>query len=1711
MRKEPMHQAVQIIRQKRRHRVWNRAAVVVFSTTYMLIIPAITMEQTAYCGIEAHTHEEACFEKQLVCAVEEAAPHIHSESCYQEEQVLICGQNEEPGHVHDESCIQRELVPVCTEDHAHSDACYQTVESYICGQTESEGAHSHESACYETESVLACGQEENAEGHVHTEACYEAVLICPKEEHEHTLGCFSNPEADVETQAVWEKTVSDIELTGIWADDVLAVAESQLGYEESARNYVVTEDDQKKGYTRYGAWYGDPYGDWCAMFVSFCLHYAGVEGYPLDANCPNWLETLSRDPYQSYFAAENYDPQPGDLIFFNTDDKEDADHIGIVTENIEGTDAAPALVKTIEGNSSNRVQYVTYEKNDPQILGYGRLPENPNRIGLEQQFSFAVTTAEGQILTLSGPLASLPYPADEITITAEKVVSETATALVDAAVADTNLENGYVYLFDVRLWHNGEEIEPIGPVSLSISGVAATEEDQSAKVFHVDEESGQATDMNAEVQEDGEIVFDTDHFSLYSIVLPAEEGVIEITSSMSAKWDPSSHSLVSLVFTATNNDVGNVYYGVQYSDNGGETWMTAAESDKTGKKQTATLNATTALADAPLDRIFRVYATDKNTNPDKVKTGVTRAVTLYGVFDSVKSGFTDWLTESYVQDFGGTTPATVGELYQAFDLFYSLPELNLEIRAEGTQMYVDAVTDAVGTFTFEWQYLDEEGNWHSLCDDTGASIHASEIELLQDGGKQVRCKMYESNVLRAVSARKMINPKRLEYEVAIQKINRSLGLGDLEIGGHVFNDLFYYGNVAADNRVPFNNASEYADYLAGLYLSDGLDAVRAAWDYYLYDLYDPHYQSLGNQKGNYPNETVGDGGLGWPKDSDSSFHGNLTPEVKPLTYDFLEDGVDYNNFISNLTKTATADAPGDENTEREYSIDLLADAQAKADGPVAMVLQIQTSWQMFDMLHANALKGEGATAVGSVSYNTELANLYAIKHALLRFVDYMEENHLGGNLVLGITEVQHAGSSSMLNGQDGSGKALCVSNDYDVLRQAIINWDSFGNCEHVHYDTDALKTATANLESNLAGWKDMYGTPIQYADIRKVAVIIGGPTENSNGKDGYGCTLPWSTFQSAKLNSVYSIRTNNGTSNGSGLISWLDNAANNTGSAFHDGTGTTFTDKYVATTEEAVFQYLVRIAETEMMSKGLDITAADKYVENVTVTDTIVDELFLLDTEEEIVATIYNADGSIDTTIADNPKVLSLDDPNLTIAPGEQPGTTKITYNFGTVYNTKKCGLHFSVKANEDYIGSNNVYSNLGTPEVTYQHTVLDREGNSTGIVKDYSVDCYNTPQVNVPIRFNTTDGDEVTILVGDKVNLADLSPAIVEHAESLIDNYDQINGTLSYTWVLPDGTEVPAGSVTVVNGSIGAQSLPSREYEFTGKAPGRYECTLKVTFTPEPVDTTSKNFSDEQTAVPVGSLTKEGNVWINVYAGDSTERFLVRKVWLGSPPSGTDTLTFRVLAGGEPVQDDSGSDRLYTLDAANGWETEVSGLPSVVDGVIQSYSVEGYPVPDGYVATYSSTTQQEDDYAGKLILTFTPSSNQDNKTLKIICSYNGQEYTYVTPRDSYKSNRSYSFTVDNLPLDENGEPYAGQLVSIVKVGDGKTVELSASSVSSEKYLRGTSVLQVKVITNAVAYELPKTGGPGITQFTLSGLCLVAGTLVYIYSARRRRERGIRN
>lgn len=327
-------------RQKKR---WNgvirvAAAVVVFCTTYALILPAITMENLPKCGKEEHIHSEECYVPVTAEPTEPPTAHIHTDECYSQGQgTPVCGVEASEGHTHSASagCYAETTALICGipegEAHTHGEGCFKTTEILNCALEESEG-HQHTENCYEWERVLSCGLSgeaespaggdaesvpapengaeestgaENApeltctlpedENHTHGPLCYgEWKLICPLEEHTHSEACFSDPTADLETAADWEKTLANVELSGVWAEDVLAVAESQLGYQESDRNYTVSEDGRLLGYTRYGAWYGIPYGDWCAMFVSFCLNYSGVprEAFPWEASCPRWVEAL---------------------------------------------------------------------------------------------------------------------------------------------------------------------------------------------------------------------------------------------------------------------------------------------------------------------------------------------------------------------------------------------------------------------------------------------------------------------------------------------------------------------------------------------------------------------------------------------------------------------------------------------------------------------------------------------------------------------------------------------------------------------------------------------------------------------------------------------------------------------------------------------------------------------------------------------------------------------------------------------------------------------------------------------------------------------------------------------------------------------------------------------------------------------------------------------------------------------------------------------------------------------------------------------------------------------------------------------------------------------------------------------------------------------------------------------------------------------------
>lgn len=473
----PVSRAGEFVAAKRRRQIWTKAVgvlacVVVFCTTYALILPAITLESGAHCGYVEHQHTDECYTQQLICGIEaqeeqegqeSVQGHVHTGECYGEVETLVCDQPESGGHTHTETC-------------------YDAEGALTCGQEESEG-HTHTAECYAVESVLTCGQEEGqpeaAQPHVHTEACYGPVLTCELEEHTHTDACYVDVTADLETAADWEATLP-AELTGVWTDDLIAVAESQLGYTESTVNYTLTEDGSHKGYTRYGAWYGMPYEDWCAMFASFCLNYAGIpaESMPRASACQSWIDTLSSESWNLYVAVErqegssdstedSYLPDPGNLVFFDFNGDGASDHVGIVAEYNEATLMKGAELKTIEGNSSSKVQYVTYDPADPAIMGYAMLPEN-----------LTTLTYAGEDYTVAvayGLDAELP---ENVELSAAEYAKDSETYLARYAEAAalygwTEDKTDSIRLFDVGLYVDGQEVEPAAPVRVTITYTGA--------------------------------------------------------------------------------------------------------------------------------------------------------------------------------------------------------------------------------------------------------------------------------------------------------------------------------------------------------------------------------------------------------------------------------------------------------------------------------------------------------------------------------------------------------------------------------------------------------------------------------------------------------------------------------------------------------------------------------------------------------------------------------------------------------------------------------------------------------------------------------------------------------------------------------------------------------------------------------------------------------------------------------------------------------------------------------------------------------------------------------------------------------------------------------------------------------------------------------------------------------------------------------------
>ena len=282
----------------------------------------ISMTAQYQCGEEEHTHTADCYTKVLTCSYEEGelenadevaaaaaatsqptieeepaplslepqiefVPHEHTEDCYTEVQTLTCMEEE---HVHDDDCFDPEDGSlICDKfEHTHDESCYTTEYELTCGLEEGELVEqvveptqsAALAAMAVAEPVALAPMVDTVEPiyHHHTDACYEEVLTCPLPEHHHTVACLSDTSADLETPEEWQAANAEAAMTGNWAEDLVSVAQTQLGYEQSEKNFEIDPADgvTLRYYSRYGQSYGNPYGEWDVMFLSYCLKYAGI-------------------------------------------------------------------------------------------------------------------------------------------------------------------------------------------------------------------------------------------------------------------------------------------------------------------------------------------------------------------------------------------------------------------------------------------------------------------------------------------------------------------------------------------------------------------------------------------------------------------------------------------------------------------------------------------------------------------------------------------------------------------------------------------------------------------------------------------------------------------------------------------------------------------------------------------------------------------------------------------------------------------------------------------------------------------------------------------------------------------------------------------------------------------------------------------------------------------------------------------------------------------------------------------------------------------------------------------------------------------------------------------------------------------------------------------------------------------------------------------
>lgn len=444
----------------------------------------ISMTADYHCGYEEHQHTAACYEKVLTCGYEEGEPETpvtSSDSSADPVSAYSAAEPEEPEepvqtepetiwvpHEHTDACYEEHRVlTCCQEEHEHTDDCFDEYGALICGEFE----HIHDDSCYTTEYELVCGLDEGelveepnpayqempasrpvvdlppepAETtpdepvlHHHTDACYTEELVCTIPEHHHTVECLADTQADVETAEEWQ-AAANVALNGNWAEDLLTVAKSQLDYQQSDKNFKLDVEDQQvlRGYSRYGAWYGNPYGAWDVMFLSYCLHFAGVPQTVVPQRAG--VMALHSDLRGSQWLtdADGSTARPGDIVIYNT----------LTTEQVAVDESSYGIALLDLDEDPDTAAQLT--ASEPQVDTRTVTTETVGVVSAVDPDAGTLTVISGNV---DGKVAEVPVAMSDVTsvisVTGAYAAETTAVAPEDPAGSQEELDGSYALLED---------------------------------------------------------------------------------------------------------------------------------------------------------------------------------------------------------------------------------------------------------------------------------------------------------------------------------------------------------------------------------------------------------------------------------------------------------------------------------------------------------------------------------------------------------------------------------------------------------------------------------------------------------------------------------------------------------------------------------------------------------------------------------------------------------------------------------------------------------------------------------------------------------------------------------------------------------------------------------------------------------------------------------------------------------------------------------------------------------------------------------------------------------------------------------------------------------------------------------------------------------------------------------------------------------------